>query len=96
MKNIHRDVVPIGNSSWTRASFETKFPHAIENTDNIETTMKVFNKTNFMLLSSDLNDQNKFLSKWNLYAPFKDSIGKSQLFFFSQTVTYKLDAGQVC
>ena len=62
MKKIHRYLVPIGNSNLTVASSETMVSHPIESVGNIETTMKVFNKTNVIILNSDLNDRNKFLS----------------------------------
>lgn len=76
MKTIQGDM-PIRNSNWIIA-------HAIENTGNVDTTMKVFHKTNFVVLSSELNHESKFLSKWNLSAPSEGWIAKNQPFFFSK------------
>ena len=59
MKKIRGYLAPIGNSNLTVASSEKM---VIESVGNIETTMKVFNKTNVIILNSDLNDRNKFLS----------------------------------
>lgn len=53
MKKIRGYLAPIGNSNLTVASSEKM---VIESVGNIETTMKVFNKTNVIVLNSDLND----------------------------------------